>query len=89
MLLLLVAVLLRLKKTRNQNIQPNELQQAISKARVTRRVDHYVRLGHLYEASGDSGHALAAYHQALRKDPENLEALWQTAVIERNLNNLY
>ncbi|MEO1387924.1 MAG: tetratricopeptide repeat protein [Cyanobacteria bacterium J06634_6] len=89
MLLLLVAVFLRLNKSRNQNTQPNELKQAISKAQVTRRVDHYVRLGHLYRASGDLGHALAAYHQALRKDPDNLEALWQTAVIEHNLNNLY
>ncbi|MEO0768817.1 MAG: tetratricopeptide repeat protein [Cyanobacteria bacterium J06649_4] len=58
------------------------LQRAILDARNIGKAYQYVQLGHAYVQTGDRGHALAAYQQALAKDSDCIEALWGAALIE-------
>ena len=65
----------------------NELDSAISNVRNIGKAYQYVQLGHIHQKMKKSGHALAAYQQALRKEPHNVEALWGSACIDFQLKN--
>lgn len=65
-----------------------ELQRAIKNARKIGKVHQFIELGHLYKAMGEGGHALAAYYQALSREPDNAEALWESATIELSNRNI-
>lgn len=65
-----------------------ELQQAITDVRNIGNAYQFLMLGHLYQKLGEGGHALAAYYQALSREPENAEALWGSATIELSNRNI-
>lgn len=59
-----------------------ELQQALANVRNIGKAYQYVQLGRVYEEIQQVDHALAAYQQALTKEPNNTDALWGSAAIE-------
>lgn len=77
----------RLSRLLNGGKQPLELQRAIAAAQSIDKAHQFIKLGHVYQDLGERAHALAAYHQAIKKEPENLEALWGAATIELAHNN--
>lgn len=65
----------------------HDLQQAMANVRNIGKAYQYVQLGYVYEALQQTDHALAAYQQALAKEPDNIDALWGSAVIELEYKN--
>lgn len=72
----------------NRGTQQRELQDAISAARNIGNAYQFAKLGSIYLNRGRLSDAIAAYQQALKRQPENLEALWGSASIEIKNNNL-
>lgn len=71
----------------NRRKKQRELQRAIAAVRSIGNAYQFVQLGHIYQDINDRGHALAAYQQALAKDPNNVGALWGAATAEMKNNN--
>ena len=65
-----------------------DLRYAIAEVRNIGNAHQYVKLGHVHLKMGSCDHALAAYQRALKKDPNEVEALWGSAVIEVRNKNL-
>ncbi len=65
-----------------------DLKQALANVRHIGKAHQYVKLGQVYEAMGKPGHALAAFQQALVREPDHPEALWGSATIEYQTHNL-
>lgn len=61
---------------------------AIADVRNIGNAHQYVKLGHIHQQMGNCDHALAAYQQALVKDPDDIEALWGSSAIELKNKNL-
>ena len=71
----------------NRGKQQRDLQRAIADVRSIGKAYQYIKLGDIYRDMNDRGHALAAYHQALAKEPDNTQALWGVATIEIKSNH--
>lgn len=63
-------------------------QEAISNVRNIGKAHQFVQLGHIHQEMGNGDHALAAFQQALTREPNNVEALWGSASIELENKNL-
>lgn len=72
---------------KRRGLQP-KLQEAIANVRNIGKAHQYVQLGHIYCDMGNGDHALAAYQQALAREPNNVEALWGSTSIELENKNL-
>ena len=60
----------------------HQLRRAIADAHHIGKAHQFVQLGHIHREMGNGDQALAAYQQALSQEPDNVEALWGSAVVE-------
>jgi len=66
----------------------NALWQAEAEAKNINKAHQYIKLGDLLYEIGDRTQAMAAYQQALDKEPENPQALWGATCIAIDQKNL-